>query len=530
MKKNSFVGGTLLATLSIVITKFLGIIYIIPFYKIIGGSGSALYSYAYNLYVIFLDISTCGLPIAVSKVINRYDTLKMNDRKKQTFYIGKRMMRYVSFIMFGIMFIFSTKIAYFLAGDLSDGNNISSVSFSIKCVSFSLLIVPSLSVLRGYLQGHRIMSVSGKSQVLEQIIKIIVSLLGAYIVVKCIHRSVSIAVYVSLLGTFIGALVCYLYITFKIGKVYIDNKKLDWSIVKELLKYCIPFIIINLLTSLYNFVDMSIILKTFSWLGYDGVYVEYVSSSVTTWAPKINMIVTSIAMGMSMSIIPTIVNLFTLKKYSDVNDNINQAISIIFFVSLPIIFFISFFSKYVWTLFYGYNEIGYIILRINIYLGLFVNLFMILSSILQGLDKFKIVYLSTIIGFVINIVFDVPLIIIFNKIGYGYLGTIVSSIIGYLTSILIILLSLNENGFELNIISSFKKLLLPMAIVIIYVIIVDKLFFINSYSRLSCLIYLVLVGFGYYFIYLFVCYKKGIISKVFGDDIIKKLTFGKLKD
>ena len=54
LKKNSFVEGTIVATLSIFLVKLLGMLYVIPFYEMISVKGSALYSYAYNIYVIFL--------------------------------------------------------------------------------------------------------------------------------------------------------------------------------------------------------------------------------------------------------------------------------------------------------------------------------------------------------------------------------------------------------------------------------------------------------------------------------------------
>ena len=62
MKKNSFVSGTFIATFAIILVKVLGVLYVIPFYKIIGEDGGALYSYAYNVYNLFLNISTAGIP------------------------------------------------------------------------------------------------------------------------------------------------------------------------------------------------------------------------------------------------------------------------------------------------------------------------------------------------------------------------------------------------------------------------------------------------------------------------------------
>ena len=54
MRKNSFVEGTVVAYISILITKIIGAVYVIPFYEIIGTDGGVLYSYAYNVYNLFL--------------------------------------------------------------------------------------------------------------------------------------------------------------------------------------------------------------------------------------------------------------------------------------------------------------------------------------------------------------------------------------------------------------------------------------------------------------------------------------------
>ena len=58
MKKNNLIEGTIIATSAIILVKILGMLYVIPFYQIVGARGGALYSYAYNIYAIFLAISS----------------------------------------------------------------------------------------------------------------------------------------------------------------------------------------------------------------------------------------------------------------------------------------------------------------------------------------------------------------------------------------------------------------------------------------------------------------------------------------
>ena len=62
MKNNSFVMGAFITTFGIVISKVLGIIYVIPFHSVIGEKGGALYGYAYTIYSLFMSLATAGIP------------------------------------------------------------------------------------------------------------------------------------------------------------------------------------------------------------------------------------------------------------------------------------------------------------------------------------------------------------------------------------------------------------------------------------------------------------------------------------
>ena len=62
LKENSFLNGAFIATLGIVGSKILGMLYVIPFYAIIGCQGGALYGYAYTIYNLFQSLSCAGIP------------------------------------------------------------------------------------------------------------------------------------------------------------------------------------------------------------------------------------------------------------------------------------------------------------------------------------------------------------------------------------------------------------------------------------------------------------------------------------
>ena len=550
MKKSSFVEGTLIATLAIVFTKILGMLYVIPFYSMLdgldGGKGTALYGYAYSIYVVFLDISSAGLPIAISKIINEYNTLGMNEAKIRSYKIGKRIMVLLAFIIFSFMMIFAKEIAHALIGELKGGNTLEDVALAIRSVSFAILIVPFLSVTKGYLQGHKIISIPSFSQIIEQVIRITVILAGTYLTLNVLNGTVTTAVCISVFAAFVGGLVAYLYIIFKmksdksglidIDKEYKKDNVTNKEIVKKIFSYAIPFIIINIVSSCYNFIDLTLLIRSLTYIKMDASVIEFVSTATTTWAPKINMIVTSVAMGMSTSLIPTMVTAFTLKKWDEVNNKFNQALQILLFVSLPMTIGLAMLSNAVWTIFYGANVYGTYILTLNVFTGLFLNIYMITSSALQGLNKFKTVYLSTITGFATNALLDVPLILLYDKIGIPpFLGAVTASIIGYLLSVVIALVSLHKDC-KLNYSSTFKtiiKMLVPTISMILVVFIIKVLFPLNINSRLSSLLYVAISAILGGITYFVVAFKQGILVNILGKNmtnkILKVLTLGKVK-
>ena len=143
LKKSGFIEGAFIATICIIITKIIGVLYVIPFYNIIGEQGGTLYGYAYNIYNIFLIISSAGIPLAISKLTSEYTTLKQDDKKIRMYQIASRAIMAFSIASFLICFIFAPLFANLIIGDLDGGNTIEDVTLVIRAISFALLIIPS---------------------------------------------------------------------------------------------------------------------------------------------------------------------------------------------------------------------------------------------------------------------------------------------------------------------------------------------------------------------------------------------------
>ncbi len=536
MKKSGFLEGTIIATAAIVITKILGMLYVIPFYAVVGVQGSALYAYAYNIYVIFLDISSAGIPAAMSKITKEYQTLGKEDAKMRAYKIGKKITRYLSVLAFIILFIFANQIAGLILGDLQGGNTIEEVGFVIRCVSLAILVIPFLSVTKGYLQGHNIIDVSSTSQVIEQVVRIIIILAGSYLALNIFNLSLKTSVGIAVSGAFIGGLAAMLYILYKINK----HKKIllkesvkkdditDSEIKKKIISYALPFIIIDIAVSIYSFIDMVFISRTMNFLGFDAQTTEFITTSVTTWSGKIGMIVNSIAMGLTVSLIPNIVEAYTLKKWNIVEEKLNKALQIILVICIPMVLGIALLSKPIWSIFYGTEalELGTLVLSVYIFIPLFFNLYMVTSSTLQSLNKFKAVYITTILGYATNAILDIPLMLIFHKLGFdAFIGACVASMLGYFVSVVTTLVYLNKEH-KLEYKQTYKtivKLLIPSIIMVISVILLKRVVPVNYNDKISCIIYTGIISMIGAIVYLAIAYNQGIIKQLFGKDILNKI-------
>lgn len=538
MKKNSFVEGTFIATFSIILVKILGVLYVIPFYKIIGESGGALYSYAYNVYNLFLNISTAGIPVAISKIISEYNTLEMYEAKERSFKLAKRIIGIIALIAFFVLFVFAKEIAVLILGDISGGNSLNDVAFVIRCVSFCLLIIPFLSVTKGYLQGHKYITPSSVSQIIEQVVRIAVILMGSYIIINVLNKSVSLGVGVAVSGAFFGGVVAYIYLLVKMKKNKDEfkvstkpDKVSDKEIIKKILSYALPLIIVSIATDIYSLTDMTLVLKASYKLGYTGSESELISSIISTWTPKICMIINAVAIGLSTSLIPHMVSSFVKKDMTEANKKFNQAISIIIVSTLPLSVGIAYLSRPIYTLFYGYSLYGTLILRYTAFQALFASIYIVISMALQSLNMFKVVYKSTILGFLTNAILDVPLMYLMKKLGtHAFYGAIIATILGYVLSYTISLSSLKKQlGFSFKgIIDTIKKSMLPILSMTCVLILVNLFLKLNVSGSIqifmTCLFYALVGG----FVYLSISYKIGLLESVFEKEFIDKI-FKKLK-
>ena len=535
MYKNSFVKGAVITTVGIVITKLLGILYVIPFHAIIGEKGGALYGYAYTIYLIFMSLSSAGIPLAMSKVISEYQTLGYLNAKKRAFNLGRKIALLMGLLCFVILSLFAPYIARFVLGDLTGGNTIEDVTFVIRIISTAILVVPVLSVYRGFFEGHRIMTPPSISQIIEQIVRVVVIVLGSYLVINVFKLSLSDAVGLAVFGATAGALSSYIYLAIK----RLKNKKKfntvpdkvnepiisDKVILKKIIIYAIPFIMIDIFKSMYSYVDMVTVVKGLvKHAQYTTSTAESIMSMLSTWGAKFNMILLSVSTGVIVSLIPSLTKSIVEKDNDEIENKINQALSMILYLMIPMTVGISFLARPIWNLFYGASFYGSSVLAYYIFVGLMSGLFTVLITTVQVLKDYKGVFIALISGLLIKRIFNVYLIKLFYSYGVApYYGVITSSILGYLVSISICIYIISHK-YNVN----FEKTMKNMVDVVVGIVIMLVVLFIvylvvpiYSDNRIVCLGIIVIYALFGAVTYLLYTYKSKTIKNIFGNKLEK---------
>lgn len=544
MKKNSFINGALIATLGIVLTKFLGIVYVIPFYSIIGESNIALYGYAYTIYNLFLSLSTVGIPPAMSKLISEYNTLEYYDAKERAYKIGKILLISLGILLFFIMFLGAPFIANQIMGNNTGGNSKESITFVIRIISTAILIVPYLSVTKGYLQGHKFITPSSISQVMEQLVRIAVIIIGSYLCVKVFKVGVTNAVGVAVFGATIGALVALIYLLIKIkknkeeiikiGNITNEEKNItNKQIAKKLLVYAVPFISFGLALSVYDYIDMTTIIDALTKIGFKTKDAESIIGVINTTGNKLNSVVLAISTGLMTSLVPNITSSFVKGDTIDVKRKISQSFLMLLYITMPMTIGLSILAKPVFYAFYGPSNWGPKVFCFTIFVALFRCMFTTSISITQSLNKFKNVFASIIIGIIVKLLLQYPLINLYNMVGLRpFWGATTATLLGLTTSVITNIIVINKT-VKLDFKPFFKnvfKFLYPLIIMVIALITLKQAISIDVSSRIYAIITIGIYGLIGGLIYFIITIKNGVFETIFGDKLLRKLNLKKTED
>ena len=493
--------GTVWLTASNFISRLLGAAYIIPWYIWMGKHGAeanGLFTMGYNIYAWFLLISTAGVPVAVAKQVAKYNT---KGQEEHSFAMIRGFLKFMSLL--GLVFAIIMYVLSPVFANLSGGGK--DLIPVMQSLSWAVLIFPSMSVVRGFFQGHNNLKPYAISQIAEQVIRVIWMLLTAYFIMKVGSGDYVEAVTQSTFAAFIGmgaSLLVLVYYLWKTGLLQhiihrpesdsqIDTKALLWDTIRE----AIPFIVTGSAIQLFQIIDQMTYSNVMSWFTNFTRSELLVQFSYFSANPnKITMILIAVATSIGGVGIPLLTENYVKGDFRAAGKLVQDNLTMLVAFLLPATIGAVAIAEPLYTVFYGKPD--------SLALGLFIlamlqtvilGLYTVLSPMIQALFQNRKAILYFGYGVLVKLILQVPFIYVFKAY-----GPLLSTTIGLMIPIVLMYKEIHLVT-QFNRKNVFKRSLLTaiLTLIMLLVVLVAGLILglvIKPNGRVTSMIYVALIG------------------------------------
>ena len=493
--------GTVWLTASNFISRLLGAAYIIPWYIWMGKHGAeanGLFTMGYNIYAWFLLISTAGVPVAVAKQVAKYNT---KGQEEHSFAMIRGFLKFMSLL--GLIFAIIMYVLSPVFANLSGGGK--DLIPVMQSLSWAVLIFPSMSVIRGFFQGHNNLKPYAISQIAEQVIRVIWMLLTAYFIMKVGSGDYVEAVTQSTFAAFIGmgaSLLVLVYYLWKTGLLQhiihrpesdneIDTKALLWDTIRE----AIPFIVTGSAIQLFQIIDQMTYSNVMSWFTNFSRSELLVQFSYFSANPnKITMILIAVATSIGGVGIPLLTENYVKGDFRAAGKLVQDNLTMLVAFLLPATIGAVAIAEPLYTVFYGKPD--------SLALGLFIlamlqtvilGLYTVLSPMIQALFQNRKAILYFGYGVLVKLILQVPFIYLFKAY-----GPLLSTTIGLMIPIVLMYKEIHLVT-QFNRKNVFKRSLLTAILTLIMLLVVLLSAFILGFvikpnGRVTSMIYVALIG------------------------------------
>lgn len=413
-----------------VIMKILGMVYSLYLTnkRNFGDEGNAISMAGFQVYALFLGISSFGVPNTISKMVS--EATEIGD-ERNSFRILK-----ISIVIFTTISFLFCMILYFGANFISSKIlSIPESSDILKILAPSIVFSTTEAVFRGYFNGINKISISAKSAILEQTLKTFLTILFVELIGEITNFDTMMMCKGSILAASIATISSFLYSFIKYKqiaktkKIKYTNYRTTKNILKELFSILIPLLLTSLILMLENNIDLVTIVRILkSKVGE--VEARKIYGIITS---KVNLLLNlplALNGAISVSLIPEISRNYIKLNLKRLKRNICVSFLITLIISVPVMLTYIFFSKNIMYLLYPNAPRGAELLRLGSFSIIFSCITQNLSGILQGIGNSKTHLFSVIIAMVLKFVLN------FVLISNDYLlekGAIISTLIADFT-------------------------------------------------------------------------------------------------
>lgn len=452
LTQQSVAKGFMVLTISMMSVKVLSVLYTPLLRHILGDAGWGVYSSTYTIFTYIYTIANAGIPVAIAKLVAELEAKGNFKDAIKTFRVSRTLLIILGFTLSIFLFLSSKSLNMIF-------NSTESV-LATKWLSPAILFTAIMSAYKGYFQGTGNMTPTAVSQVGEQILNIMFSLMFAALL---IGKGPAYGAAGGTVGTVVGAVGASLYF---IWMYYKGNRKRrhiknaegikrysNGEILSKILRYAFPITIASALQNSGPIVDLKIVKSRLFAQGFSKNFVDIQWGFVTLYNTLIS-IPMAIMGALAIALVPAISRLSALKDKKSLKINIKSSYRVAFMISIPSAVGLSVLSIPILEIL-GYNLEVSKLLVWGSWVLVFYAITLIQTSILQGLGKLTLVTIFSVIGILVKAIVNYILVGIPS---IGILGAVWGNGACYLVMLVLLQWQINKSvGFRTNLISCAIK-------------------------------------------------------------------------
>lgn len=393
--------GFLILSIAGLITKIISVFYIPLLQRIIGLDGYGIYQNCYEVFLFVYAVTNLGTQPAIAKVVAELTAVDKANDAVRTLKIARTLLAIVGSTLTLILMVSAFPIGRLIGNPAA--------SYGILMLAPSIFVTSILSSYRGYFQGRNSMTAIAVSQVLEQVINILISLTCAFFLVKI---SVEYGSAGGTVGTSVGALVACLYMVYIYSarkfeedaiEIQGNNKRVRTKhIIKKLIKYGLP---ITLSAGLQNFgslVDMVNVNARLAVAGFNMQQSQVLYGVLGRYKTLLSVPLI-IVTALGTTVLPAVAAAMALRDKKEIRRKTTFAFRLTFIITIPAAVGLSMLGKEVFELLYGTDQ-GFDLMVMGSVVLVLMAIVQIQTVILQSMNKLYFVLGTFTIGIVAKII------------------------------------------------------------------------------------------------------------------------------
>ena len=445
-KGQNYLHGAAILTAGVIVMKILGFLYKMPIGNIIGDDGYSMFLATYNVYNVFLTLSTAGLPIALARLISEAHAEKRPMQVRSTFRVAWRTFFVIGLVCSLVMALFPG----FIAGEILHNPD---AALSIRVMAPSVLLVCLVSAYRGYCQGFGDMIPTTVGQVLEVLVKFAVGLALAWLFMRRGYGK-PVGSAGAILGVTAGSAAALLYMwlfkKYRYREETLETPDVpdrDGLIFKRFLRIGVPIALGSSVLALLNLVDSSLCmgrLQQAAGFSYREAQVLY---GVYGKAQTIFNLPAAIITPLTISVVPAITAAI-VRRQDDLATKISEdSMRIAAVLSLPMGVGLAVLSEPIMNVIYpGSHLSGAALLALLGLASVFVCMVLMENAVLQATGHELLPMISMIVGGAVKVAVNYFLVADRAVNIYGApIGTLVSYVVMAVMNFIFMCIVLDEN-------------------------------------------------------------------------------------